>query len=781
MKKQKSIVLVVLFLILFPFLDMVLVFAETSLYEQHLESEAMIENKEELEDEFAIDYETNEKEELPENTQFEPNDISEDGEKEATIEDSPHSSDSSDTSITDQIHITGTENQLDDSITVLSGVWGDVSWNYDSETYTCYLSGGNAGLSEDAPWRKYNTTLWIESIVVEEIVLLPEDTEELFASIPLVNIENISYFDVSKVTNMSRMFSESVIPSLDLNNWDTSNVVDMTGMFSNSQIEELKISNFNTSNVGTMAGMFMESQVKELDLSSWDTSRLNNATSMFQNSQVESLNLSAWNTSNLQHMQAMFMNTIAEELNLSNWNISGAETTAIMFFNSQVKELDLSNWDTSTISNMQGMFGLCSNLRRLRLGSRSRFSSTTQLPNITASNDYTGRWILEENPEIVFLDSFTFMTEYDGSFPGTYIWETVPLIGSLDPVSDQSTEISGFMSEKTDILRITYQNTSDETIVIENNSLRIEWGNYKDTEASVRAFTVKLEANERLATNTIVSLFISKTTGIATEEVSYNQQVMKGIEYSAYNITLDRFKINELANEAALHTLILEESRAHAKNVLTHADMTTDFRVIDTDVTLDVDEDGSYYAVLEVGNKPYQQVIGIDVTSNLDHLRVTIPIKMVFESLYNEKESNRNFESQAYEIRNQSPLAVDTYINQMVIDDSAGMVLLRAGEDPLDYAENDEEDSNLTYQNISTPLLRLNLKTEETEIQLYEEMEERHLVRLEERSRIPISLTGDFYGDYPRWVVDAEEDQGGYYEDSLVPNYRIILRFVPRD
>ncbi|OTO22298.1 hypothetical protein A5877_003329, partial [Enterococcus sp. 3C7_DIV0644] len=31
-------------------------------------------------------------------------------------------------------------------------------------------------------------------------------------------------------------------------------------------------------------------------------------------------------------------------------------------------------------------------------------------------------------------------------------------------------------------------------------------------------------------------------------------------------------------------------------------------------------------------------------------------------------------------------------------------------------------------------------------------------------------------GDYPQWVVDSEADQGGYYEDLLVPNYRIVLR-----
>lgn len=357
------------------------------------------------------------------------------------------------------------------------------------------------------------------------------------------------------------------------------------------------------------------------------------------------------------------------------------------------------------------------------------------------------------------------------------------LVARIDALSDQSTEITGSMYEDTDVTVVTYTNTAGEVVELTKDSERIEWEGYRDESELYRYFRIQLRENERLETETEVSIFLSKPSVETLIDTTARRTVIKGVDFEAYNITLDRFKVNELANEAALHALILEESRSQAENVLTHADMTTDFRVIDTDVTLDVDEDGSYYAVLEVGNKAYQQVIGIDVTSKLEHMRVTIPAKMVFESLYNAAESNRNFESQTYEIRNHSSLAVATYINQVAIDDSAGIMLLEAGEDPLDYAESEseEEDPILTYDDISVPLLRLNLKTEETEVQLYEAMEEQPLMRLEERSRAPISLTGDFYGDYPRWVVDAEEDQGGYYEDSLVPNYRIILRFVPRD
>ena len=357
------------------------------------------------------------------------------------------------------------------------------------------------------------------------------------------------------------------------------------------------------------------------------------------------------------------------------------------------------------------------------------------------------------------------------------------LVARIDALSDQSTEITGSTYEDTDVTLISYTNTDGEIVELGKNSERIEWGDYRDENQLYRYFRIPLRENERLETETEVSIFLSKPSIETYVDVTARQTVIKGVNFEAYNITLDRYKINELSTQEELDALILQESRAQAVNVLTEADMTDDFRIVETDLTREVDEDGSYFAVLEVGNKAYQMTIGIDVTSKLEHMRVTIPTKMVFESLYNTAESNRNFESQAYEIRNQSPLAVDTYINQLAIDDSAGIVLLEEGEDPLDYAESEseEEDPTLTYDDISTPLLRLNLKTEETQIQLYETMEEQHLVRLEERSRVPISLTGDFYGDYPQWVVDSEADQGGYYEDLLVPNYRIVLRFVPRD
>jgi surface protein len=674
-------------------------------------------------------------------------------------------------------------------------LWGTVPWEYDEEAESIILYGGIAGSVTEAPWRTYTS---LKQITIENIVALPGNSRGLFSSLNnLETIEHAENLDVSNVEDMHNMFGAArSIKQLDVSRWDTSNVRDMSFMFNQMQLlKELDVSNWDTSQVTNMRAMFQSTEsLTTLDVSRWKTSQVTDMGFMFNQMQsLKELDVNNWDTSQVTNMGMMFNNANSlTTLDVSRWNTSQITDMSFMFNQMRsLKELDMSNWNTSQVTNMQSMFGNTNTLNRITLGEQSIFSAAANLPAIPSTEQYTGRWTLEENLSgdgsvITFENSTEFMANYDGSSPGTYIWERVApeqLVASIDRVSDQSQTITGYATESVDELTISYQTTSGDKVVLEKDDPRIVWGDYQESNQQVRQFQIDLIGNERLETETKVTITVSKpsveTTGDRTEE----QTVIKGINYRANNFTLDRFKINELSTQEELDALILQESRAQAVNVLTEADMTDDFRIVETDLTREVDEDGSYFAVLEVGNKAYQMTIGIDVTSKLEHMRVTIPTKMVFESLYNTAESNRNFESQAYEIRNQSPLAVDTYINQLAIDDPAGIVLLEEGEDPLDYAESEseEEDPTLTYDDISTPLLRLNLKTEETQIQLYEAMEEQHLVRLEERSRVPISLTGDFYGDYPQWVVDSEADQGGYYEDLLVPNYRIVLRFVPRD
>ncbi|MGM0107414.1 BspA family leucine-rich repeat surface protein [Enterococcus sp. AZ172] len=721
-------------------------------------------------------------------------------------------------------------------------LWGTVPWSYEEGTETITLYGGEAGEVADAPWKVYSS---VKEIIVEETVVLPEISTRLFSGLTnLEVIENAGNLDVSNVTMMEQMFSyasslKSVdvsqwdtsqvtsmgwmfnqtysLQALDVSQWDTSQVTSMRTMFQNShELKELDVSNWNTSKVTNMSFMFNQTySLQSLDVSQWDTSQVTSMNGVFQNSrELKELDVSNWNTSKVTSMSWMFNQTHSlQVLDVSQWDTSQVTSMRTMFQNSrELKELDVSNWDTSKVTDMGWMFNQThslqaldvsqwntsrvtkmnhmffgtNNLKRISLGEKSIFDSSVNLPNRQQDNLYTSRWVLEESLTsgsgvIAFENSTDFMTNYDGSNPGTYIWEPVPpeqLIAKFDPVSDQSVAIHGHATESVDHLTITYKNTEGSTVVLEKDSPRIVWGEYQDTQEKVRSFQINLTENERLETGSTVEIKLSKPSGDTTGDVAEEQTVIKGIDYRSNNFTLDRSKLNELATVEALHALILQESRAQAKNILSEEDMTNDFRIVETDLSLDSEEDGSYYAILEVGNKAYQMTIGIDLTSKVEHLRVTIPVKMIFESLYDEKESNRQFESQTYEIHNQSSVAIDTYINQVAIDDSAGIVLLKKGEDPLDYAESAVEDPS--YEDITKPLLRLHLQTQETKKQLYATMSEQHLIRLSEGDRTPLSLSGEFYGNYPRWVDNPDIEQGGYYEHMLVPNYRIVLRFVPR-
>lgn len=595
-------------------------------------------------------------------------------------------------------------------------LWGTVPWSYEEGTETIRLYSGEAGAVADAPWKTHSS---VKQIIVEDQVILPKNSQALFIDLRnLEIIENIDRMDVSNVENMQMMFSgTSNLRELDLRNWDTSNVTDMGGMFQSA------------------------SSITELDLGNWNTSALVSTVYMFNGA------------------------TSLTKLDISNWDIARSIFVLAMFNNTPLKTIVLGE---KTVFLLASSFG------------------STNLPQIEITDQYTGRWVLEESLTsetgvIAFENSTEFMNNYDGTYPGTYIWEPVPpeqLIAKLDPMSDQSVAIHGHTTESVDQLTITYKNTEGNTVVLEKDSPRIVWGDYQDNQQKVRSFQINLAENERLETESTVEIQLSKPSGDTTGDVTEEQTVIKGIDYRSNNFTLDRSKINELDTVDALHALILQESRAQARNILSEEDMTNDFRIIETDLSLDSKEDGSYYAILEVGNKAYQMTIGIDLTSKVEHLRVTIPVKMIFESLYDGEESNRQFESQTYEIHNQSSVAVDTYINQVAIDDPAGIVLLKEGEDPLDYVESDVEDPS--YEDITKPLLRLNIQTPEVKKQLYATMPEQHLIRLSEGDRTPLSLSGEFYGDYPRWVDNTEIEQGGYYENTLVPNYRIVLRFVPR-
>lgn len=126
----------------------------------------------------------------------------------------------------------------------------DESWYADENNngdITCYVVG---------------TELIIAGNGSGGIYANPRSVAMFFNFENIININNLSLLDTSKVQSMSYMFDCCVsLTSLNLSNFDTSNVTTMYGMFSSCyNITSLDLTNFNTNKVITMEYMFSNCQ-----------------------------------------------------------------------------------------------------------------------------------------------------------------------------------------------------------------------------------------------------------------------------------------------------------------------------------------------------------------------------------------------------------------------------------------------------------------------------------------------------------------------------------------
>lgn len=144
---------------------------------------------------------------------------------------------------------------------------------------------------------------------------------------------NISQWDVSNVTNMSNMFSQSSFTG-DISQWDVSNVKRMKGMFLSSKFDG-DISEWNVSNVLEMRSMFSSSIFKQ-DISRWDVSNVFNMDSMFHCAEFNN-DISLWNVSKVKFMHNIFVHSKFQG-DVSLWNPKNNEHYFISSYDEEGNE-----------------------------------------------------------------------------------------------------------------------------------------------------------------------------------------------------------------------------------------------------------------------------------------------------------------------------------------------------------------------------------------------------------------------------------------------------------
>ena len=131
-------------------------------------------------------------------------------------------------------------------------IWRNVPWEWDEETATLTLQGGNAGTVATASWK---THLAVQKIIVEDKVILQSNGANLFSNLTSLRYVDALSFDTSQLTTMDFLLANCTSLSvLNLNGWDTRNVRTVNRTFHNmTDLVELDLSSWNTTNLASVS------------------------------------------------------------------------------------------------------------------------------------------------------------------------------------------------------------------------------------------------------------------------------------------------------------------------------------------------------------------------------------------------------------------------------------------------------------------------------------------------------------------------------------------------
>ena len=169
---------------------------------------------------------------------------------------------------------------------------------------------------------------------------------------------DISFWDVSNMTDMSMMFTGATSFNQDIGNWDVSNVTNMTGMFSGATSFNQPIGNWDTSNVTNMSSMFALTTSFNQDIGNWDTSNVTNMREMFFRADAFNQPIGNWDVSNVTIMELMFSTENLSSFNqdIGNWDTSNVTNMKGMFRRAVAFNQDISGWNVSNVTDMVGVF-----------------------------------------------------------------------------------------------------------------------------------------------------------------------------------------------------------------------------------------------------------------------------------------------------------------------------------------------------------------------------------------------------------------------------------------
>jgi surface protein len=168
--------------------------------------------------------------------------------------------------------------------------------------------------------------------------------------------QSIGNWNVSSVTDMSAMFNSATSFNQPIDNWNVSSVTDMSLMFREASSFNQAIGSWDVSSVTSMSMMFNSATSFNQAIGSWDVSSVIYMNLMLESATSFNQAIGSWDVSSVTHMSSMFYSATSFNQSISNWNVSSIIDMSSMFTNATSFNQPIDNWNVSSVTDMSLMF-----------------------------------------------------------------------------------------------------------------------------------------------------------------------------------------------------------------------------------------------------------------------------------------------------------------------------------------------------------------------------------------------------------------------------------------
>lgn len=169
------------------------------------------------------------------------------------------------------------------------------------------------------------------------------------------NGAEIGMWNVSRVTDMSMLFSANTAFNQDLGFWNTGRVETMASMFRGATAFNQDISGWNVGRVQDFSRMFQGALFAQ-DIGVWDTAAATRMEGMFRDNPSFNHDLSEWSVGNVASFADMFAGARSFNGALDGWDVGSARDMSRMFEGATAFNQPLGGWNTSGVTTMEAMF-----------------------------------------------------------------------------------------------------------------------------------------------------------------------------------------------------------------------------------------------------------------------------------------------------------------------------------------------------------------------------------------------------------------------------------------